>query len=111
MTINPVECNIRHVMMGEGFHNYHHTFPWDYKASEYGPLDGFNPATIFINTMAVLGQAYDLRQPSPDMIGERRKRTGDMTNKKLSMVWEMFTALATVLIIISPLLIRLTQPY
>ncbi|CAG2118919.1 unnamed protein product [Medioppia subpectinata] len=70
-TLNPVECNIRHVM--------------DYKASEYGPFVGFNPATMFINTMAVLGQAYDLRQPSADMIEERQKRTGDMANTKLSM--------------------------
>ncbi|CAG2111268.1 unnamed protein product [Medioppia subpectinata] len=89
-TINPVECNIRHVMFGEGFHNYHHTFPWDYKASEYGPLDGFNPATIFINTMAVLGQAYDLRQPSADMIGDRHddtvsRRAGESATGVLSL--------------------------
>jgi len=22
--------------MGEGWHNYHHVFPWDYKTGEFG---------------------------------------------------------------------------
>ena len=45
--------------MGEGFHNYHHTFPYDYSTSEWGFR--LNVTTRFIDTMAWLGQAYDLR--------------------------------------------------
>ena len=44
---------------GEGFHNYHHTFPYDYSTSEWGLR--LNVTTRFIDTMAWLGQAYDLR--------------------------------------------------
>ena len=45
--------------IGEGHHNYHHTFPYDYGTSEWGL--SLNLTTGFINTMAKLGQAYDLR--------------------------------------------------
>ena len=45
--------------MGEGFHNFHHTFPYDYRTSEWGNF--INPTKFFIDIMAFLGQAYDLR--------------------------------------------------
>ena len=35
--------------MGEGFHNYHHTFPYDYGTSEWGFR--LNVTTRFINAM------------------------------------------------------------
>jgi stearoyl-CoA desaturase (delta-9 desaturase) len=35
--INPAENLVVAVLaLGEGWHNYHHTFPWDYKTSELG---------------------------------------------------------------------------
>lgn len=37
-----------------------------------------NLTTIFINTMAFIGQAYDLKQVSPEMIIKRKLRTGDI---------------------------------
>ena len=61
---------------GEGFHNYHHTFPWDYGASELGWR--WNPAKTFIDLMSSIGMAYDLRQASPDVIKSRKERTGDV---------------------------------
>ncbi|XP_028034364.1 acyl-CoA Delta(11) desaturase-like [Bombyx mandarina] len=62
--------------LGEGFHNYHHVFPWDYKCDE---LSSFrtNPTTVFIELCAKLGLAYDLRSASDDLIEGRAKRTGD----------------------------------
>src|SRR6185437_8481143 len=33
--------------MGEGFHNYHHSFPWDYSTSEFGWK--WNITTFFID--------------------------------------------------------------
>ncbi|RWS02867.1 acyl-CoA Delta(11) desaturase-like isoform X2 [Dinothrombium tinctorium] len=47
--------------LGEGFHNYHHTFPQDYKASEYGWFLQLNITAAFIDLMALIGQAYDLK--------------------------------------------------
>lgn len=62
--------------MGEGFHNYHHVFPQDYKTSEFGDYS-FNFTTAFLDFFAWLGQAYDLKTVSQEMIAKRAMRTGD----------------------------------
>jgi len=51
---------------GEGYHNFHHTFPWDYRAAE--GLLPFALNTRFINWMADIGQAYNLKQTNPRMV-------------------------------------------
>ncbi|XP_015929799.1 acyl-CoA Delta-9 desaturase [Parasteatoda tepidariorum] len=61
--------------IGEGFHNYHHTFPWDYATSELGYK--YNFTTFFIDCMAYIGQAYDLKTTNPESIHQRKIRTGD----------------------------------
>ncbi|XP_047575833.1 stearoyl-CoA desaturase 5 [Lutra lutra] len=61
--------------IGEGFHNYHHTFPLDYSASEFGL--NFNPTTWFIDLMCWLGLATDRKWATKPMIGARKARTGD----------------------------------
>lgn len=43
---------------GEGWHNYHHVFPWDYKTSEFGDYK-FNISTGFIDFFAKIGWAYN----------------------------------------------------
>lgn len=52
--------------LGEGYHNYHHTFPYDYKTSEDGV--SFNVTKGFIDLMASIGQAYDLKTVSVETI-------------------------------------------
>lgn len=44
--------------LGEGWHNYHHVFPWDYRTSELGKL---NISTGFIDFFAKIGWAYDCK--------------------------------------------------
>jgi len=61
--------------LGEGFHNYHHTFPHDYSTSEFGLR--FNFTTFFIDTMAFIGLADKRRKMSPEAIERRKDRTGD----------------------------------
>lgn len=61
--------------MGEGWHNYHHTFPWDYSTSEFGYKLNFS--TFFIDTMAWLGQAYDRKAAPRSLVEKRKKTTGD----------------------------------
>uniref|UniRef100_A0A6P7GJW1 Acyl-CoA Delta(11) desaturase-like n=1 Tax=Diabrotica virgifera virgifera TaxID=50390 RepID=A0A6P7GJW1_DIAVI len=76
-SINPAEnATVSIVGLGEGWHNYHHTFPWDYKAAELGNYRA-NLTTGFLDLMAYLGQAYDLKTVSPEMIKKRAARTGD----------------------------------
>ncbi|XP_014362552.2 acyl-CoA Delta-9 desaturase [Papilio machaon] len=75
--INPVETKpVSLVVLGEGFHNYHHTFPWDYKTAELGDYS-LNFTKIFIDGMAKIGWAYDLKTVSTEIIEKRVKRTGD----------------------------------
>ncbi|XP_076360609.1 acyl-CoA desaturase 1-like [Tachypleus tridentatus] len=64
--------------LGEGFHNYHHTFPYDYSTSEYGWK--LNISTIFIDLMAVFGQAYDMKTVPVDVIQKTKLKTGDGTH-------------------------------
>lgn len=64
---------------GEGFHNYHHTFPQDYAQSEWG-AKYFNIAKGFIDIAAMLGLAYDRIKISPEIVMQRRKRTGDLSS-------------------------------
>lgn len=64
------------IAFGEGFHNYHHVFPWDYKAAEL-PSYKMNMTTGFIDLMAKIGWAYDLKTVPDELITKRALRTGD----------------------------------
>jgi len=66
--------------VGEGWHNYHHVFPYDYKTSELGGYK-LNITTMFIDAMAWLGQAYDLKTVPEHVVASRAERTGDGTHK------------------------------
>ncbi|XP_073990986.1 acyl-CoA Delta-9 desaturase-like isoform X2 [Rhodnius prolixus] len=74
--IPPVESTFTSFFTsGEGWHNYHHTFPWDYKAAEFGaPLNG---STTFIDWCARHGLAYDLKFATPEMVAHRIATRGD----------------------------------
>lgn len=61
---------------GEGFHNYHHSFPWDYKASETG-IDGRNMTTYVIDGFAKLGWVTERKTVKESMILKKRERSGD----------------------------------
>ncbi|XP_043797442.1 acyl-CoA Delta-9 desaturase-like isoform X3 [Apis laboriosa] len=77
MNICPVENKIVSIFAyGEGWHNYHHVFPWDYKTSEFGTYNT-NFTTAFIDFCARLGLAYDLKTVPDEVIRKRAARTGD----------------------------------
>lgn len=67
--------------VGEGWHNYHHVFPWDYKAAELpgGPL---NITTLFIDFFALIGWVYDRKTVSEEVIDRKSAKSGDGTRKK-----------------------------
>ena len=82
-TLEPRENRfVIYTSLGEGYHNYHHTFPWDYSASEHGWQRCFNPATCFIDVCTFFGLAYDLRKADSKMVQMRVERTGDLNVKK-----------------------------
>ncbi|OQR75554.1 stearoyl-CoA desaturase 5-like [Tropilaelaps mercedesae] len=76
-TIRPTESIFTSWLTnGEGFHNFHHVFPFDYKAAEL-PFSPLNFSTVLINVMAAIGQVYNLKEASEEMIVKRKARTGD----------------------------------
>jgi len=53
---NPAEnAFVSVVTLGEGWHNWHHKYPFDYAASEFGISSRFNPSKLFIDTFAKMG--------------------------------------------------------
>jgi hypothetical protein len=63
---------------GEGWHNYHHAFPWDYRAAELAVHHSWT--TQFIEFFSRIGWAWDLKHASEEMIKRRIQRTGDGTD-------------------------------
>lgn len=75
--INPVEnVSVSIVAMGEGWHNYHHVFPWDYKAAELAHR--FNITTFWIQLFAKIGWAYDLKEPSAELVRRTIEKCGKL---------------------------------
>jgi len=44
--------------VGEGWHNWHHKYPFDYAASEFGISSQFNPSKLVIDLFAALGLVW-----------------------------------------------------
>lgn len=66
--------------IGEGYHNYHHAYPYDYATGETGNY--FNLSKWFIDFMFVVGQAYNLKQASRETIEKSKKRMSDIKIEK-----------------------------
>ncbi|XP_051168162.1 acyl-CoA Delta-9 desaturase-like isoform X1 [Leptopilina boulardi] len=82
--ITPVENKaIAILTLGEGWHNYHHVFPWDYSAQEL-PMYGLNVTTFLIDMFSIIGWAYDLKKPSSELIKATCLKRGDGTHH----IWE-----------------------
>jgi len=61
--INPAEnAIVSFGAIGEGWHNWHHAFPFDYSASEFSGFTQFNPTTAFIDACVYLGMAWDTKR-------------------------------------------------
>ncbi|CAG2113441.1 unnamed protein product, partial [Medioppia subpectinata] len=82
--------SVVYLSFGEGYHNYHHTFPYDYSASEYGWKSNYNLATAFIDFFALIGLAYDLKTTSDKSVADRKERTGDHMKVTLWPLWAAY---------------------
>ncbi|XP_062535970.1 stearoyl-CoA desaturase 5 isoform X3 [Armigeres subalbatus] len=83
--IRPVENKaVSIVAMGEGWHNYHHVFPWDYKAAELGAYS-VNVTTFWLDMFAKIGWAYDLKEPSKELVRRTIEKYGDGTHLTISI--------------------------
>jgi stearoyl-CoA desaturase (delta-9 desaturase) len=68
--------------VGEGWHNWHHKYPFDYAASEFGISSQFNPSKLFIDTMAAFGQVWDRKRGTSAWAMGRARRDRDKANGK-----------------------------
>lgn len=53
------------VAVGEGWHNYHHTYPYDYRASEYSWLKEWNPTTLLLDCFGLFGLVWNRKIGKP----------------------------------------------
>ena len=76
--INPAESPLVAIgSLGEGWHNWHHAFPYDYAASELGVSKQFNPTKLFIDISCALGFAWGRKRALKQW--ERRKNRLGLT--------------------------------
>nr|XP_018908118.1 PREDICTED: stearoyl-CoA desaturase 5-like [Bemisia tabaci]XP_018908119.1 PREDICTED: stearoyl-CoA desaturase 5-like [Bemisia tabaci]XP_018908120.1 PREDICTED: stearoyl-CoA desaturase 5-like [Bemisia tabaci]XP_018908121.1 PREDICTED: stearoyl-CoA desaturase 5-like [Bemisia tabaci]XP_018908122.1 PREDICTED: stearoyl-CoA desaturase 5-like [Bemisia tabaci]XP_018908123.1 PREDICTED: stearoyl-CoA desaturase 5-like [Bemisia tabaci] len=73
--------------LGEGWHNYHHAFPWDYRTSEAGAWP--NASTRVIDWLQQLGLAYDLKAATDRMVARKMLRDGDGSHPLADLPLEM----------------------
>uniref|UniRef100_A0A2S2QTL0 Stearoyl-CoA desaturase 5 n=1 Tax=Sipha flava TaxID=143950 RepID=A0A2S2QTL0_9HEMI len=66
--------------LGEGWHNYHHSFPWDYRAAEFGQY--FNLTTMLIDFLEEMGWVWDKKYATPAMVRSRATKRGDGSHHK-----------------------------
>jgi len=74
-TSHPAENKLVAVAaLGEGWHNWHHKYPFDYAASEYGISTQFNPTKMIIDIAASLGMVTDRKRATAMWAREKAKR-------------------------------------
>jgi len=66
--------------VGEGWHNWHHKYPFDYAASEFGISSQFNPSKLIIDGMAVLGQVWGRKRALAAWEMGKKRRDRDIAN-------------------------------
>ena len=76
------------ITLGIGWHKYHHTFPWDYKIGELGH-HRLNWTKAFIDFFAYIGWAYDLKQPSKELVKRVVEKLGDGSHTEWGHVEEV----------------------
>lgn len=75
--IRPADHRIvNYISFGEGIHNYHHVFPFDYRINERAQWELFNPPGMFIKLNEKLGLAYDCKIASKAVIDGVIRRRG-----------------------------------
>lgn len=76
---NPIVSFLAH---GEGWHNWHHKYPFDYAASEYGVHRQYNPTKLFIDICVYMGLASDCKRATSAWAKLREKREEEILNEK-----------------------------
>merc|ERR1712194_187220 len=70
------------VAVGEGWHNWHHKYPFDYAASEFGISSQYNPSKLVIDTCAFMGLVWNRKRATASwrLCRNRRSLVAASTN-------------------------------
>ncbi|KAL8446148.1 hypothetical protein Emag_004834 [Eimeria magna] len=96
---NPCEsCFTSLVAVGEGWHDWHHRYPYDYAAAEGGVWEQFNPSKLLIDTAARFGLAWDRRRATTawQMVKQEREQQSAARQQKEADIRKSCEALAAV---------------
>jgi len=80
---NPV---VSFMAVGEGWHNWHHKYPFDYAASEYGIERQYNPTKLFVDICCFFGLASDCKRATGAWAKLRQQREQEIAEEKNSIV-------------------------
>jgi stearoyl-CoA desaturase (delta-9 desaturase) len=78
--------------LGEGWHDYHHHFPWDYAAAELDARHQFNPTKVFIDSCYHLGLCSDRRRC---LAGNQLARRSRLSRSAVSVIPKVRTTART----------------
>jgi len=83
--------------VGEGWHNWHHKYPYDYAASEFGISTQFNPSKLFIDSFAKIGLVWGRKRGHSAWQMGRARRDRDLAAgiplpKPAPRPWEIVNA-------------------
>jgi stearoyl-CoA desaturase (Delta-9 desaturase) len=74
-TIHPAENPIvSFFAFGEGWHNWHHKYPFDYSTSEFGMASQYNPSKVIIDGLAACGLVWSRKRATSHWAAVRTKR-------------------------------------
>mmetsp|Transcript_621 Transcript_621/g.1454 ORF Transcript_621/g.1454 Transcript_621/m.1454 type:complete len:362 (-) Transcript_621:364-1449(-) len=62
---------------GEGWHNWHHKYPFDYACSEFGISSQWNPSKLFIDIMAAMGLVWGRKRATSSWAMSMERRRGE----------------------------------
>ncbi|KAH9528355.1 Calcium/calmodulin-dependent protein kinase type 1 [Dermatophagoides farinae] len=108
--IQPVECKLVEIVaLGEGYHNYHHIFPFDYSASEMTWLNDINFTTMTIDFLSWLGMVKNRKKVDHQTVAKRVQRTGNIQlyglyQQQHQRSWWRHTPLTIMFMLFSPIL-------
>lgn len=72
---NPAEnWLVSFLAVGEGWHNWHHKYPFDYAASEFGVMSQYNPTKLAIDLAARCGLVTDRKRATKMWARERKMK-------------------------------------
>ena len=64
--------------IGEGWHNWHHKYPFDYAASEFGVSSQYNPSKMIIDAFAAVGLVWGRKRGTAAWAMGKARRERDL---------------------------------